>query len=80
MPSPTSTTAPASNSRQAIPTTQAEPDATLPSGARCDACRAKAVTRAVLSHGPLDFCGHHTNRHLPALIAQGATVNDTRQH
>lgn len=42
---------------------------------RCDRCGSAARTRVVLVSGlELLLCGHHTNQHLPALGAVGATV------
>ena len=47
----------------------------LPVNHTCDACSAKAVYEARLASGKsLIFCGHHTNRHMDALVVQGATV------
>ena len=41
----------------------------------CDACSARAVYEVRLASGKnLIFCGHHTNRHMDALVVQGAVV------
>lgn len=44
---------------------------------RCDRCNAQAYVRVVLPGGSdLLFCGHHWNRHEPALRPQAVEVVD----
>lgn len=41
----------------------------------CDSCSARATHEARLDSGKsLILCGHHTTRHMDALVTQGATV------
>lgn len=47
----------------------------LPVNITCDGCSARAAYEIRLSSGKnLILCGHHTNRHMDALVVQGATV------
>ena len=47
----------------------------LPVNHTCDGCSARAAYEARLPSGKsLLLCGHHTNRHMDALVSQGATV------
>lgn len=47
---------------------------------RCDRCPARALVVLGFRSGPLQFCGHHTHRHLAAALAQGgAVVHDARE-
>ena len=47
----------------------------LPVNYTCDGCSARAAYEVHLASGKnLILCGHHTNRHMDALVAQGATV------
>lgn len=47
----------------------------LPVNHTCDACSARAMYEARLNSGKsLMFCGHHINRHMDALVTQGATI------
>jgi len=44
---------------------------------RCDRCNAQAYVRVVLTSGvDLLFCGHHWNRHEPALRPQAQHIQD----
>jgi hypothetical protein len=44
---------------------------------RCDRCSAQAYVRVVLPGGTdLLFCGHHWNRHEPALRPQAIEIVD----
>lgn len=47
----------------------------LPVNITCDGCSARAAYEVRLASGKnLILCGHHTNRHMDALVVQGATV------
>ena len=47
----------------------------LPVNHTCDGCSARAAYEARLPSGKsLILCGHHTKRHMDALVVQGATV------
>lgn len=47
---------------------------------RCDRCSAQAKFLVVLtSQAELQLCGHHTNKHKDALLAQGAEVIELAQ-
>lgn len=43
---------------------------------RCDRCGAQARTRAIMPNSSLVllFCGHHTNKYIHGLAAEGAIV------
>lgn len=45
---------------------------------RCDECGAAAMVMVNLKAGPLLFCGHHYDKHEPALIWQALEVVDYR--
>lgn len=60
---------------------QSQPDCSamlpghLPVNYTCDGCSARAAYEVRLASGKsLILCGHHTNRHMDALVVQDATV------
>lgn len=47
----------------------------LPVHFTCDGCSARAIYEAQLPSGKtLILCGHHTNRHMDALVTAGASI------
>lgn len=60
---------------QLRPNNSAALPAHLPVNFICDGCSARATYEVRLpSGGILILCGHHANRHMDALVTQGATV------